>query len=210
VKFVNHTTLCYTLNEAKFMSVSIQTAPSSVQNTNPFSFIFSLFKSQKASPTTQNSNAHATHQEEVQTAWAGLQNSYGRLHIALDELEAKEGDVIKFEHLAQVLNLPSDIIQDCFDTVCFTCIDERAQKNPHNALSVGVPGQFCLEKNSCSLFAKKILVDCKAANVKKIKLMPHAKCGAATLAVKAEFEDLGWDTSNIPDVLIDKKAIDYA
>ena len=184
------------------MSISVQTATNRIQPLGFFSSIFNLLKKPKV-----NKNSHL---EEVQTAWAGLQNSYGRLHLALDELEAKEGDVIKFEHLAEVLNLPSDIVQDCFDTVCFTCIDERAQKNTHNALSVGIPGQFCLEKNNCSLFAKKIIVDCMAAKVKKIKLMPHAKCGAATLAVKAEFEDLGWDTANIPDILIDKKAIDYA
>jgi hypothetical protein len=184
------------------MSMSVQATTGSIL-VNPLDFLFSRFKKPKAAQKD-------THLQEIHNAWVGLRNSYSRLYLALNELEAKEGDVIKFSHLAEVLNIPDNIIQNYFDTVCFTCIDERAQKNTHNALSVGIPGQFCLEKKNCSYFAKKIVVDCLAANIKKIKLMPHARCGASTLAVKAEFDELGWDTKNIPDILIDKKAIDYA
>ena len=175
------------------------------QASHPLSFIFDLFRRSSTSITPARD-----HHADVVQAWSNLQQNYSRLHIALDELEAKEGDVIEFSHLAQALDLPADIVQSYFDTVCFTCIDERAQKNVHNALSVGVPGNFCLEKSQCNLFARKIVLDCKAAGVAKIKLMPHAKCGAATLAVHEEFKALGWDTNTIPDILIDKKSIDYA
>jgi len=187
-----------------------KSAKSSKSSTNPLQVIFSLFKGKNPSHSSTQTTAHDDHHTQVTQAWSDLKSNYSRLHIALDELQAQEGDVIEFSHLAKALDLPDNLVQSYFDTVCFTCIDERAQKNVHNALSVGVPGNFCLEKNDCPIFAKKIIVDCQAAKVKKIKLMPHAKCGAATLAVKSEFEALGWDTSSIPDILIDKKAIDYA
>ncbi len=203
------------------MPVNTKTALSSSQsssqtNSNPIAYFINFIKGLKLdktntkSKTNNISNFENKHHKDVETAWLGLEKNYSRLHTALYDLEATEGDVIEFAHLAEALDLTQDLVQNYFDTVCFTCIDERGQKNSHSALSIGIPGTFCLEKKSCGLFAKKIVLDCKAAGVSKIKLMPHAKCGAATLAVEAEFKELGWDTNNIPDILIDKKAIDYA
>ena len=93
------------------------------QTHNPFSFIFDFFKRSNTNTLNSTTIQITDHQSEVAQAWSSLEQSYSRLHTALDELEAKEGDVIEFAHLAQVLNLPSDLIQNYFDTVCFTCID---------------------------------------------------------------------------------------
>jgi carbonic anhydrase len=155
-------------------------------------------------------DANTQQVSELENAWNKQKKNYTRLHTALDVLEAEQGQVIKFSSLAKFLGLPSDIIVCHAETICFSCIDERVQQNTHNTLSIGVPGNFCLEKSHSKLYAQKIVLDCKKAKISKIKLLPHARCGAATLALQEEFKSLGWNINSISDVLINEKSIECA